>query len=192
MCKCQSTKWYISSIIMLLLPVLLFISLSGCSAVHITGLENYGAADCSYELSRDLFPDETFLSSFDYCDGDYVLECKDGLGGGQATAFAYITYSQETYEDAKQYCLDHLVLCSDHRFSYNGFEFRERLSHLVKNDAGEFAVGCRYPEWFNMFGYCDASYTLVFMGYYNPDHAETDFASFVESVYSQYYDFNQS
>lgn len=184
-------------LVILLLLVLLLISTSACSTVNISGLENYGTADCSYELSRDLFPDETFLSLFDYCSGNYVLECNDGLGGGNSTAFAFLTYSPETYEDAKQYCMDNLVICNEHLFSLAEFEFRERLSHFVRNDAGDLAIGCRYPEWFNMFAYCDKSYTLVFMGYYNPDLIgndleQPDFATFVEMVYSKYYDFDES
>lgn len=180
-----------------LLLISLLMGISACSSVNISGLESYEPADCSHELSRDLFPDESFLSSFEYCDGNYVLESKDGLISGQSTAFAFITYLPETYEIAKQYCIDNLVLCDEHQFVYAGFEFKERLSHFIRNDDGALVIGCCYPEWFNMFAYCDATCTLIFMGYYNTDSevnelAQSDFPSFVERVYSKYYNFDES
>lgn len=183
--------------VILLLLFSLIMGMSACSTVNISGLENYGIADCSYELSRYLFPDESFLSSFEYDDGNYVLESNDGLIGSQSTAFAFLTYSPEIYESAKQYCIENLALCDEHQFTYAGFEFKERLSHFIKNDAGDLVVGCRYPEWFNMFAYCDTTYTLIFMGYYNTDSevnelVQSDFPSFVERVYSKYYDFNEA
>ena len=187
----------VRKLVKLLLIFSLLIGMSACSSVNISGLENYGIADCSYELSRDLFPDESFLSSFEYYDGNYVLESKDGLSDGQSTAFAFLTYSPEIYERAKRYCIDNLVLCDEHQFAYAGFEFMERLSHFIRNDDGALVVGCRYPDWFNMFAYCDATCTLIFLGYYNTDSevnelAQSDFPSFVERVYSKYYNFNES
>ena len=180
------------------IALLLLISflLEGCSYsnVNISGLDNFGTADCSYELSRDLFPDETFLSSFKYSNGNYELQSNDGLSNSQSIAFAFLTYSPTVYENAKQYCLDHLDFCDDHQFTYADFKFRERLSHFTRDASGDLVVGCCFPKWFNMFAYSDTTYTLVFIGYYNSDAkvneiAQSDFASFVERFYAKYYDF---
>lgn len=173
-----------------LLLVCLLAFLSSCSTVEIEGIENYSPTDCSYGLTKYLFPGDHYLTMFEYEESGYWYSDKSNLLWGHATVLAYLRYSPEDYEEAKSFCMEEFLLSSQHQFTHSGYEFAEHYCHDVLGENGDLVLGCNYPELFNMFAYNDESCMLVFLGYYNnnpndptPQLAKTDFEMFLTSTY---------
>lgn len=170
--------------------LLLAIFLCSCAAIDISGIHNFSTADCSNELTKYLFPDDEFLNTYSYIDGDYQYHAEDDWDGGLATAYAALTYSPDIYNEAKTYCKEYFEFCGEHQYTYGGFEFQEHLCHLTRDANDELVTGCCFPKNFNIFAYNDQSCTLVFLGYYNPNRAETEmietnFDAFLQHTFGQ-------
>ena len=177
----------------LILIVFLLPFLSACSTIDISGLENFRKETCSVELTANLYPSDDFLSRFHYEKGSYRYIDKDDWQYGDVLAISHLTYTPEIYKKAKEFSLSNLTFCKEHSYECNGYTFTELFCHTVTDEHG---VRCNYPKHFNMLAYNDESCTLVFLGYYNGDpNAEekvlalSDFGSFLETVYSDYFDF---
>ena len=182
-----------------LLVVLLIFTLVSCSPVQITGLKQWNFTDSSTSLTKYLFPDEDFLSCFEYLDGDYHYfdNCKpwDHL----EVAIAFTEYEDEVYLKAKQYCFDNMLLSEYNRIEYNGYVFVETLELPRDYKHLEDGKNTNYPYHMNMFAYNDSLNRLVFLGFYcsvegedKADIIKTDFGAFLETYYSEYYDFGTS
>lgn len=180
---------------LILVAVLLF--LCACTPIEEHGLNNYQAQTCSVGLTMNLFPAEDFLSSFEYTSGDYHYLDTDDWKWGYATAFAYLQYAPDIYQQAKTFCLENLTLCENHQYKHSGYIFSEQLCYDIKTAEGDYIPGCQYPEQFNMFAYNDKACTLIFLGYYNGDPddpekelAKSDFGAFINAVYTTQYNFD--
>ena len=171
--------------------------LSACSAVEISGIENFQKETCSVELTAELYPTDDFLSRFQYEYGSYQYLDKDDWKWGDVRVVSHLQYTSENYDNAKEYCLANFAFCEDHFYEYNGYRFAEILCHTIRDEHDGLIIGCNYPKHFNMFAYNDQQCILVFLGYYNGDPnleekqlALNNFESFLESVYSNYFDFS--
>lgn len=177
------------AIILAVLLVAVYLCVFPCSSGMVSGLENFNTETCSVGLTGNLFPDNNFLNSYQYIDGDYEYQYEDCWdGSGYSAVFACMHYSESEYEAAKKYCLDRFQICEDHQYVYGGFEWAEHLHYTVKNAEGERSIGCVFPRRFNLFAYNDQNCTLLFLGYYNANSTETstfenDFDYFIESVF---------
>lgn len=176
------------------LTLSIFLFASGCAPVEKRGLDHFEKHTCSVGLTANLFPSDEFLTDFECEYGDYQYFDSDDWKWGNVNVSAYLCYSTENYENAKDYCLEKLSFCDSHQYEVQGFQFYEILCHQSMSESGDFLGGCRYPRQFNMFAYNDQTCTLLFLGYYNgePDNeekqlAETDFSAFLKAVYYEYY-----
>lgn len=182
--------------LILIIIVLCSIFLCACSELEIAGLDNFREETCSVGLTDNLFPNDEFIELFAFEGGDYFFVEDADILWGKVTVFSYLYYSPETYSDAKNSCLNSWYFCEDHQYEYGNYYFLEHPS-LRGKDPGEIPpVQCDYPKSFNMFGYNDETYTLIFLGYYNgnPEDpiksiAETDFKTFLLENYSRFFDF---
>lgn len=186
-------------IIKVLILFLITATLCSCSKLEISGIENYSPNTCNVGLTYCLFPDEAFLQMYEYDKSLYRYEDDiDLVRGSRCTAFAALSYPPEIYQEAKQFCLSEFELSEVHQYVYEGFQFAEHYCHKIRDDTGKLVIGCDFPRHFNMFAYNDETCELLFLGYYNGDSdsterqlAETDFAAFLEEVYSDTYSFDK-
>ena len=163
------------------------------------GLDQWSIYDSNVEITQFLFPDESFLNSFEYCDGDYHYfdDCKSW--NGLEVAIAFTEYEDDVYLEAKQYCIDNMLLSEYNRMEYNGYVFVENLQLAQDQNFLENGKNKRYPYRMNMFVYNDSLNRLVFLGFYctgkveeQADIIDTDFGAFLELFYSDYYDFGDT
>lgn len=162
---------------------------------EVSGLENFDTSYCSYSLTSHLFPSEDFLLSFDYLEGSYHYRIdRKFLVGDRAISIASIKYNPEEYRQAKEFCEAEFTKTDEHQYQIGNYIFIEHLCYESTNNQGQIVLGCEYPSTFNMYAYCDEKYELLFLGYHNgnPDSAErilaeTDFAMFFQSEFSEYY-----
>lgn len=186
--------------VFLLLVILLVLGLSFCFLPimedHVSGLENFHPADSTFGLCQYLFPTEDFIERFAYLEGDYHYYFNGRLAGGYATAFAVLEYDPDNYLDAKEYCKQQFFLTDEHKYQVGNYLFQEHICYNAKNGAGKYVPACQYPRIFNMFAYNDSEHTLLFIGFYGDADdpfthlALTDFPSFYEQNFGQYYSLN--
>ena len=70
------------------------------------GIENFHEAISEVSLTRLLFP-SNFLELYPYTDGDFDYYDESTLKYSYETALLYMIYDDATYEQAKQYALEH-------------------------------------------------------------------------------------
>ncbi len=194
-----------------ILIILLFWGLFVSSMdLEVHGIENFNPLLCSLSLTVSLFPSEDyesfyghdpvphFLSLYEYEEGDFHYS-DSWKYGADTRAFAYLKYSPEIYSEAKAYCLDTFYFCDVHQYEVNGYLFSEHLREDYFDSNGDQILACRIPRYFNMFGFNDQNYTLVFLGYYNSNFnvqedpfGETGFSAFLDARFSEYFDFFNS
>ena len=193
-------KFLITGRFVRILPFLLacLLVLSACKPIEKEGITNYDPATCSVGLTANLFPSGDFLTIYPYQSGDYHYLDTEDLVWGYAKAFARLSYDPETYAEVKTYCLENFNLSRSQSRTVNGYTFSEHICYKSKDASGTWQLDSHFPKQFNMFGYHDESCTLVFLGYYNGDPeseesalAQTDFSSFLSTVYAEFYDFNR-
>lgn len=163
---------------------------------HISGIENYSPADSTLALCQNLFPSEDFLQQFAFLKGDYQYHYNGKLVGGNAIALAVLKYDADQYNAAKEHCVQQFELTDEHQYQVRNFVFREHLCYTSKNSEGKYTPSCQYPKIFNMFAYNDSEHILLFIGFYGDAEAPfvrlalTDFPSFYEQNFGQYYSLN--
>lgn len=161
-----------------------------CTDKYVVGIENFSFADCSLSLTAELFPSENFLQEYPYLEGDYTYRYDGKISRNRAAAFAELKYSEEVYAQAKAFCLQKFVIEEQHCFSAGAYMFMEHLCHTKVNAQGVQEAACGYPQCFNMFGFDDASGTLLFLGYYSSKEdeittlAQTDFEAFFNGPFA--------
>ncbi len=178
-------------IAVLMLACLIALLYSPLMNYSISGLENFNPNDCSLSLCQHLFPSDDFPKEYEYFWGDYQYHYFANWPDVSAEAFSVLEYSPENYAEAKEYCVRQFESCDEHQFTVGEYTFIEHLCHSYDN-----GPECRYPGIFNMYAFNDEKCRLVFLGYCNFDSdspelqlGERDFASFIESAFSEYYDF---
>ena len=165
--------------------------------VKVDGIENFKSPEGYYELNAHILPSENFLSSFKYLNAEYHFrehyESKWDFCGYEKSIII-IEYDATTYEKAKQFCFENMVLSKNYSLFLNGFVFLENIETAIAQDREE----CAFPINFNMFIYNDNLKNLVFIGYYNPDYTNKDampiincWEDFLETYFSDVYDFSE-
>ena len=177
--------------------LIVMLLLTSCTPIRKEGIGNYDKATCSFGLTENLFPSDDFLDSYLFCDSDYRYWDAQDPVWGYAKAFVKLSYDTKTYEDAKAYCLESYSPLEKHTFTHNDYHFVEHLSYKSKDSSDAWVLTSLFPQHFNLFGYHDESQTLFFLGYYNGNTkseeyilAQEDFSSFLNEVYSEFYDFS--
>ena len=74
----------------------LCISLIACNPIEVCGLEEFSYFDSSVGITRQVFPDQSFLDDFPYLEGEYCYYSEEDLVWGHETVMAYITYDAST------------------------------------------------------------------------------------------------
>ena len=185
-------------ILLCMLILLSSLFMTSCnSTVNIEGIENFGEADSSVSLTKYLIPNEEFLDEYEYVYGDYYyLEEKPFVEENLEIAIMILEYEQDVYEKAKQYCISKLYLSDENVREYAGFTFAENLDLPKAYNYLENGKNKEFPCFFNMFGYNDEKCTIVSIGFHCGDdwaeeaqNADADFSKFIETFYSEYYNF---
>lgn len=198
-------KNVVSLAALVLSMIFILISVTSCSEVrefydfekYMQG-KYYGLSEVRLTSVGDLVPDETFVESFEYLTGGiyYYRYTEIIVDNHWEKALLYIGYEAETYQAAKQYCLEHWNLWGETEYSYQDYCFIQTpyFGHYV-NDEGIRVNG--FPNMFTMFCYNDRKSELIFIGLYlglfrrgEADIALTDWGAFLKLYYSEYYDFD--
>lgn len=131
---------------------------SGCdNSYEISGLENFSKNICSMGTCDGLLPtDSLFLSDHPYVNGDFHY-WTDG-DYTQAKAFVRLQYSEHIYLYKKSICENYYSVPQT-QYQYEDFLFSE--PNLIYEDI------TNIPDaGMQMFGYDDATCTLVFISCY--------------------------
>ena len=194
--------------IVCLLACLLLLSMTSCSVlfpnsplfssdITFSGLDEFDTTTSSLSLTTYLIP-EDLLTKYAYTEGDYHYFDNAYLTEAfMEKAFLYLAYDESVYAEAKQYCLDTFKnLSAENVKEYNGYIFTENLERAIACEEMENGRNKEYPHTFVMFGYNDSLCRLVFIGFAcGDDHnekaalADTDFGTFLNEFYGEYYDF---
>ena len=183
-----------------LLSLVLVITLSffsGCAYGLPPGLSYREGVDVKYfdhSLSSFGIADlvsEDFLTSFEYGDNKFYCYIYEPFLFIEVfdKALMYLEYSDDVYEEAKNYILTEMDLDLSQEKSYNGYIF-----HF---NTGRYNLVTNFPTGYLMAGYNDSKNRLVFLGIYastkkHPelDYGETDFGKYLKMVYGEFYDFD--
>ncbi len=121
-------------ILFVILLVVFSIILTGCLGTNAyeEGLENFYKEISSISLNDDLLPSDTFLEDYPYQNGEYYwhLDEKDLLAGPEVSLIV-LTYDQETYQAAKEYCKTNMILSPENSKTYSGYEFIENITYRL-------------------------------------------------------------
>lgn len=163
-----------------LLSIILVISLLFCSCQNpsrrIEGIEYFFDGESEFEINVWILPSDDFLERFDYTNAEYCFDVKYkhylSMLGNERSLIA-INYEQSSYEDAKAFCLQEMVLSDSNRVEYNGYTFIENI-RIAKDPTGN-SYSSQFPQYYNMFAYNDNLQCLIFIGRYDlqMDHSVT-------------------
>ena len=154
-----------------------------------SGLENFHSANSDHGLCDGLIPDD-FIDLFEYMDGTYYKEyTSSGLFRDVCErSLVYFEYDDITYNNAKSYAIENLILDEKQFAEYGGYSF-------FTNKTREHDTG--YPRNFKVYGYNDENNTLVFLGFYvsvelyeEVDALANDWPAFLEKYYGEWYSFS--
>lgn len=157
----------------------------------IEGIENFSTGDGSIELNDYILPSEDFIEKFENTDIQYRYY---GSLHSDDRSIVAITYTQDVYKQAKEYCLEEMVLSDSMIMEYNGYTFIENVElPIVLKEYGR-----GLPHHFNMFVYNDTLNRLIFLGAYLSDFYKAtpqktqdvveNWGAFVETYFSDIYD----
>ena len=145
-----------------------------------TSLSSFGTA---HLVSED------FLTKFEYGDNKFYWDNNEGffrLADIDKTLM-YLEYTDDVYEEAKNYILTEMDLDLSQEKNYNGYIFHFNNDCLRTN----------FPYVYLIAGYNDSKNKIVFLGIYastkkHPelDYGETDFGKYLKMVYGEFYDFD--
>lgn len=187
------------TIAFVILLVLLF-TLCSCETYAYDGIEKIESLknQTEYELNFYLLPSDDFLERFKYVDADYKYraEYKTHISpGGIDRSFLFVEYEPEMYVQAKDFCLQKMMLSDTNILEYNGYTFIENYE-LEAKEHPDYKMHY-FPHWFNMFAYNDANHRLVFIGLYTVEHNADDhqevcdnWGNFVEYYFGDIYDWS--
>lgn len=171
---------------LLLIIFIICLSFNSCAQViRIDGIDNFNKNDSALSLNQLILPSDDFLDCFKYENADYHYRDSSILpffSKNVEQSIVVINYKDDVYEEAKEYCMQEMVLSDSHIFDYNGYTF---IDHEYSD----------YPYHFNMFVYNDEKQCLIFLGFHsgfheNVDDLIDDWGSFLDKYYSEFYDFS--
>ncbi len=179
---------------------IIFCILCSCSSEYsVDGYENFQTVYHShYELNYYILPSEDFVGQFQYIDIDYHYREKyRTMDDFIEKSLVSISYEQEFYEQAKEYCIQNMQLSNSNTAECNGYRFVENIKLAVEQD--RYGKPDGFPRWFNAFAYNDELRTLVFIGFYSPDYTSADaqnvrdnWGAFIEKHFSDIYNFSST
>ena len=157
-----------------------------------------GHSSLGLDNPRYLLPSVSFLADYPYLEGGYY-DKNYGDFRQLEQVIINLTYGHN-YFYAKSFANTHLDLSSKNTFYYNGYYFFENLAYAKRyNKIDETGENKAFPSKFTMYGYNDSKRTLIFLGfgdfrqYKNEGEKERildDWGYFLNTYYSEYYDFN--
>lgn len=181
--------------ILALILICIFPSMYSCGDLHIkhNGLDywiDHNEGMSSFTVANaGILMDEEFLETYRYSDGDFYYQY-DEMGFFSNIldrAFAWFTYDDEIYQQAKNSCITTDSAALNNGQEVLGYNFYMRQDW-------------DFPQWFSAVGCNDERKTLVFIGFYcsfdfdkkNKDLAKTDFEAFLKEYYGEWYDWDNS
>lgn len=179
----------------LVISVLLLIT--GCTLwkVEFIGFEEVGPHASSLGLCRNLLPKkddsfEFFLKEFETTDKNaFYFDENDFSAGAKELVLVYLKYTEQSYNDAKEYIFDNMVLSKDIFFKKGDYTFYANYTNerdnIKLNDMNLFIA-------FNDGTKTIVSFGSVLDGKYQEknDLISTDFNEYLQ-LFSKYYDFTK-
>ncbi len=176
------------AILIMIMLIAINIIITSCAPMHthVEGLDNFcdsNGAYSEYSIASGLFLKADFVKKYTYIDGNFVYDYYGSLLTEEVDrAFAWITYNDEIYLNAKQDAILEDAIIINEEGDIFGFTF------YLKTE-------WHFPNWFTAVGYNDISKTLVFIGFYADGKeeakkfaiAKTDFAAFLNHYYGEWY-----
>ncbi len=181
-----------------LLSLAFVITLSFSSGCAYTGLppglsfregvdvQYFNPSLSSFEIAH--LVSEDFLTSFEYGENKFYCSIYEPFLFLDVfdKALMYLEYSDDVYEEAKNYILTEMDLDLSQEKSYNGYVFHFNKDHRII-----------FPYEYLMAGYNDSKNRLVFLGlcagigkHPELECGETDFGKYLQIVYGEFYDFD--
>lgn len=140
-----------------------------------------------------LIPDN-FLEEFEYTENKFYRYSNDRAFsfGDMDKNLMYLEYSDEVYEEAKDFVLTEMDLdLSDERI-YNGYTFYMNYAHEHNDGPKEI-----FPYRYFMAGYNDAKNRIIFISmdcvqkaYPEAEQGLTDFGWYLQTFFGEFYDFD--
>ena len=169
-----------SLIICLLLLATLFLSSCQKSAhfhLYYHGFDRFNIHNSDYGLSMYLIPTD-FIAIFPCLEGDYEYHV---FSPSEEYELLYFRYSDDTYEDAKQFFIDNMTLSQEDFPEYASFSFHRIIGFFrdyedPSPDKDPTLVAYRkFPYAFTMVAFSDEKKVIVAFGQYRrPLVIETD------------------
>jgi hypothetical protein len=173
-------------------------ALTSCTSTYRSdGIENFSKGDSSVSLCQNLIPDD-FIDKFEYIEADYHWFSTEKFIAIEAreTVIMYFRYLDETYEEAKKYVLDNMLLSNDSTEIYGNYNFLDNFGNgnLIEDGIGTF----KFPYNFSRVAYNDNNNTLIFMAfavsvelYDEAELASEDWGAFLKKYYGEWYSFEE-
>ena len=142
--------------ICLYLALVIIFLISGCdNSYEVSGIENFSKDLCSMGTCDGLLPtDSLFLSDYTYLNGAFRYWTNGDYT--QAKAFVRLQYAEDIYFNKKSLCESYYDVAGT-QFLYKNFVF-SAPNRIYGNTENVLNQGMQ------MFGYDDATYTLIFIG----------------------------
>lgn len=179
-----------------LILALCFIMMIMCSCnskYSVDGFENLNVNDSNYELNHYILPSDDFADTYEYKNIDYTFRDEYlSIFYWTERSLIVIEYDEDVYTQAKEYCLDNMMLNESMTLEYNGYTFIENIKLAVGQERNSF------PHWFNMFAYNDDVNILVFMGFYGTNYdyqkdlqnVKDNWGDFLDEHFAELHDFS--
>lgn len=181
-----------------ILIIMLTVCMSGCKPVEIHNIDEFSIYTSTVSLTAHLLPDEAFLDTYKYVDGNYHYYDNCKFVNSLELVLMELSYDAEIYEKAKNYCLELMYLSKENVKEYKDYVFMENLSYPEDYECLENGENKNFPHMFTMFAYNDTKHKLMFIGFNcsvelheEVDDVATDWGEFLDKYYSEYYDFDK-
>ena len=156
--------------------------------------EGAGFHDAEIDMIDCFLPSKTFFEDFKYVDGGYRYYQYFRLFGERPKpdiVLLYLRYDESIYADAKVAMLEGIPKHGEELYIYNNYTFYRNANYVAyKKDFASL-----FPSRFTMAGYNDTNRTLIFIGMFGGpreyDNLSENWVSFIDTYYSEYYDFSE-
>jgi len=175
----------------IVLFLVISILLTSCtSTYHNDGIENFNKGDSSVSLCQNLIPDG-FIDEFEYIEADYHWFATEKFIAVEAreTVIMYFKYSDEIYNEAKEYIVENMLLSNKITAEYGNYKFLDNYTN---------GTSYKFPYSFSRVAYNDANNTLVFIAfnvsaelYKDAALAREDWGAFLGKYYGEWYSFEE-
>ena len=157
--------------------ILCVIFLSSCVGkagvdIEKVGMDCFDISDGYVELNVFILPSEDFLTRFQPVAADYhfavIYEHTYTLVGEELSIIT-ARYDPSTYEEAKAYCLNNMMLQEIEVPDHNGYHFIENIEAATReHESLKTDKVLSFPYCFNLLAYNDTESSLAFIGCYEP------------------------